>query len=83
MNRTRRLILGVMAKQLTGKEASRLLSQFLAFDADFNGTLDYEELQKAARQVGGWRGFLLCWKKGMLCKMGRSASWNACCWGKM
>lgn len=51
MSRARRLMLGVMAKSLSGTEASKLLRQFLAFDKDYNGTLDYKELSAAAKQV--------------------------------
>ncbi len=51
MSRARRLMLGVMARSLTGTEANSLLSQFLAFDSDYNGTLDFQELSEAAKQV--------------------------------
>jgi calcium-dependent protein kinase len=51
LSRARRVVLGVAAKSISGTEASRLLKQFLAFDTDFNGTLDYHELASATRQV--------------------------------
>lgn len=54
LSRARRVLLGVTANSITGSEASRLLRQFLAFDKDFNGTLDYHELALATKQVGGW-----------------------------
>eukprot|EP00878_Enallax_costatus_P045105 GHUV01054016.1.p1 GENE.GHUV01054016.1~~GHUV01054016.1.p1 ORF type:complete len:105 (-),score=22.21 GHUV01054016.1:28-342(-) len=52
LSRARRVLLGVTANSITGSEASRLLKHFLAFDRDFNGTLDYEELASATKQVG-------------------------------
>eukprot|EP00879_Flechtneria_rotunda_P013082 GHRR01013662.1.p1 GENE.GHRR01013662.1~~GHRR01013662.1.p1 ORF type:complete len:403 (+),score=137.60 GHRR01013662.1:1267-2475(+) len=51
LSRARRVVLGVAAKSITGMEASRLLRHFLAFDVDFNGTLDYHELATATRQA--------------------------------
>lgn len=52
LSRARRVLLGVTANSITGSEASRLLKQFLAVDRDYNGTLDYEELASATKQVG-------------------------------
>eukprot|EP00878_Enallax_costatus_P011009 GHUV01011499.1.p1 GENE.GHUV01011499.1~~GHUV01011499.1.p1 ORF type:complete len:360 (+),score=103.35 GHUV01011499.1:1553-2632(+) len=51
LSRARRVLLGVTANSITGSEASRLLKHFLAFDRDFNGTLDYEELASATKQA--------------------------------
>lgn len=52
LSRARRVLLGVTANSITGSEASRLLKQFLAVDRDYSGTLDYEELASATKQVG-------------------------------
>jgi hypothetical protein len=45
-------MLGVAANSISGSEASVMVKHFLAFDRDFNGTLDYQELSLATKQVG-------------------------------
>lgn len=47
----RRLLLGLVARSLSGIEANRVVQQFLSMDADFNGTIDYAELAAAAKAV--------------------------------
>lgn len=54
MSRSRRLMLGVAAASLTGQEAAKLMQQFLSFDSDLSGTLSFDEMAAAAKQVGGW-----------------------------
>lgn len=51
LSRARRVMLGVAANSITGCEASMMLKHFLAFDKDFNGTLDYQELATATKEV--------------------------------
>ncbi len=55
-SRMRRLLLGLMAANLTGNEANRLLSQFYLVDADSSGTIELPELVQAAQKVGRRRG---------------------------
>jgi hypothetical protein len=47
----RRLLLGLMAANLTGSEANRLLDAFYSMDSDFSGTIELQELGKVAKQV--------------------------------
>jgi hypothetical protein len=47
-------MLGVAAASLTGQEAAKLMQQFLSFDSDLSGTLSFDEMAAAAKQVGGW-----------------------------
>jgi calcium-dependent protein kinase len=51
LSRARRVMLGVAANSISGSEASIMVKHFLAFDRDFNGTLDYQELALATKQV--------------------------------
>jgi calcium-dependent protein kinase len=51
LSRARRVMLGVAANSISGSEASMMVKHFLAFDRDFNGTLDYQELSLATKQV--------------------------------
>jgi calcium-dependent protein kinase len=57
----RRLLLGLMAQNLTGSEANRLLSEFYLMDSDSSGTIELDELVEAAKKVGqegggdGWQ----------------------------
>lgn len=51
LSRTKRLVLGVCAKNISGSEANRLIQQFLSLDMDFSGTVDFEELALMAKQV--------------------------------
>mmetsp|Transcript_7697 Transcript_7697/g.15072 ORF Transcript_7697/g.15072 Transcript_7697/m.15072 type:complete len:598 (-) Transcript_7697:661-2454(-) len=50
-SRIRRLLLGLMADQLVGVEANKLLSQFYALDKDYSGTLEVQELIRAAKEA--------------------------------
>ena len=50
-SRMRRLLLGLMAANLSGPEANRLLTQFYSVDRDFSGTIELQELVGAASQV--------------------------------
>ena len=51
-SRMRRLLLGLMAANLSGIEANRLLSEFYLVDSDGSGTIELNELVEAAKQVG-------------------------------
>ncbi|MEW5302698.1 MAG: hypothetical protein WDW36_005452 [Sanguina aurantia] len=50
-SRIRRLLLGLMASNLSGGDANRLLGQFYCMDADYSGTIEVEELIESARKV--------------------------------
>ncbi|WIA16237.1 hypothetical protein OEZ85_012948 [Tetradesmus obliquus] len=51
LSRARRVMLGVAANSISGSEASMMVKHFLAFDRDFNGTLDLQELALATKQA--------------------------------
>ena len=55
-SRMRRLLLGLMAANLSGSEANRLLNQFYSMDSDFSGTIELQELARVTQQVWGKRG---------------------------
>lgn len=50
-SRMRRLLLGLMADNLTGSEANRMLNQFYLMDSDCSGTIELQELVEAAKNV--------------------------------
>ena len=54
-SRMRRLLLGLMAANLSGSEANRLLNQFYSMDSDFSGTIELQELARVTQQVRGRR----------------------------
>ena len=45
------LVSGLMAANLSGSEANRLLNQFYSMDSDFSGTIELSELAKVTQQV--------------------------------
>jgi hypothetical protein len=57
-SRMRRMLLGLMACQLSGLEANRLLQQFYCMDVDGSGTIELPELVAAARKVRMCMGIL-------------------------
>lgn len=51
LTRVRRLLMGFVMRSLRGPEANGLVRHFLSMDNDFTGTIEYEELAAAAKQV--------------------------------
>lgn len=49
LSRIRRLLLGVLARNLTGQEANKLVAEFQFMDRDHNGRVDFQEMWNAMK----------------------------------